>query len=412
MIRACPTPIARPTPSIRSRRSSSSSTSSSSSRSRRSRACSRTTRRGVESLRGLLVLAALWWAWAAYSWLTSATDVDEGGVRLTILGAMCAMFCAALAVPGAFGDHAVLFGVAYLLVRMLHLLLSTIVSRDDPDRRSALVRYMPTAIIGPLLILAAGFLDGNERIAVWVVALALDYLGPIVIGMRSRVAGRARALRRAARTDRPDRARRVDHRDRRRRRLRPGSGGDRGGGARNRRRLGALVALLRRRRDLRADAAQQASGVELHRIALARVQLPPPPDDRRHRALRTRAREDRRRTSMSGSRPSPRSRSASGPRSTSSATSRSCVRTTGRLFRRQDDRCDCVARPRSCGARDAGARGARARQRGVRGRRGVRGDSLSRAPAPGPAPDLRGRGGTRVPPPPPFATRGRRRAPG
>src|SRR4249919_2453617 len=46
-------------------------------------------------LRGLLVLAALWWAWAAYSWLTSATDVDEGGVRLTILGAMCAMFCAA-----------------------------------------------------------------------------------------------------------------------------------------------------------------------------------------------------------------------------------------------------------------------------------------------------------------------------
>jgi low temperature requirement protein LtrA len=133
-------------------------------------------------LRGLLVLAALWWAWVAYSWLTSATDVDEGGVRLTILGAMCAMFCAALAVPGAFGDHAVLFSAAYLLVRLLHLLLSTIVSRDDPDRRSALVRYMPTAIIGPLLLVVAGFLDGDERIVVWVVALALDYLGPEVIG--------------------------------------------------------------------------------------------------------------------------------------------------------------------------------------------------------------------------------------
>ena len=29
---------------------------------------------------GLLVLTALWWAWSAYAWLTSATDVDEGGV--------------------------------------------------------------------------------------------------------------------------------------------------------------------------------------------------------------------------------------------------------------------------------------------------------------------------------------------
>jgi low temperature requirement protein LtrA len=36
-------------------------------------------------LRGMLVLAALWWAWNGYAWLTSATDVDEGGVRLTML---------------------------------------------------------------------------------------------------------------------------------------------------------------------------------------------------------------------------------------------------------------------------------------------------------------------------------------
>jgi low temperature requirement protein LtrA len=132
--------------------------------------------------KGLLVLAALWWAWSAYAWLTSATDVDEGGVRLTMLAAMGALFCAALAVPGAFGDHAVLFGAAYLLVRLLHLALAKTVTRDDPDRRSALVRYAPTAILGPLLLLLAGFLDGNERIAVWVVALALDYLGPVVLG--------------------------------------------------------------------------------------------------------------------------------------------------------------------------------------------------------------------------------------
>jgi low temperature requirement protein LtrA len=33
------------------------------------------------------------------------------------------------------------------------------------------------------LILLAGFLEGRERIAAWLVALAIDYLGPTVIGM-------------------------------------------------------------------------------------------------------------------------------------------------------------------------------------------------------------------------------------
>ncbi len=132
--------------------------------------------------RGMLVLAALWWAWTVYAWLTSATDVDEGGVRLTMLASMAAMFAVALAVPGAFGDDAVLFGVAYFVVRLLHLVLSATVVRDDPERLGALVRFVPTAILGASLLVLAGFLDGPERIAVWLVALSVDYLGPAVVG--------------------------------------------------------------------------------------------------------------------------------------------------------------------------------------------------------------------------------------
>src|SRR5690348_5040582 len=49
--------------------------------------------------RGLLVLAAVWWAWTGYAWLTSTLDVDEGGVRLAMLAAMTAMLGVALAVP-------------------------------------------------------------------------------------------------------------------------------------------------------------------------------------------------------------------------------------------------------------------------------------------------------------------------
>jgi low temperature requirement protein LtrA len=134
-------------------------------------------------LRGMLVLAALWWAWSAFAWLTSAMDVDEGGVRLTMLASMAAMLVVALAVPGAFGDDAVLFGAVYLLVRVLHLVLSAIVARDDPDRLGAIVRFAPTATFGAMLLLVAGLLEGDARIVVWVVALAIDYLGPVVIGV-------------------------------------------------------------------------------------------------------------------------------------------------------------------------------------------------------------------------------------
>jgi low temperature requirement protein LtrA len=38
-------------------------------------------------------------------------------------------------------------------------------------------------MLGASLLVVAGFLEGDARIAVWVLALAIDYLGPFVIGM-------------------------------------------------------------------------------------------------------------------------------------------------------------------------------------------------------------------------------------
>lgn len=134
-------------------------------------------------LHAMLVLAALWWAWNVYAWLTSTVDVDEGGIRLTMLASMAAMLFVALAVPGAFGDDGVIFGCAYLLVRLLHLLLSAFVARGDSARRGALVRFVPTTVVAGLLLVAAGFVDGSVRVALWVCALAIDYLGPSVVGM-------------------------------------------------------------------------------------------------------------------------------------------------------------------------------------------------------------------------------------
>ena len=45
------------------------------------------------------------------------------------------MLIVALATPEAFGAEALVFGVAYFLVRALHLVLYIIAGRDDPELR-------------------------------------------------------------------------------------------------------------------------------------------------------------------------------------------------------------------------------------------------------------------------------------
>jgi low temperature requirement protein LtrA len=127
--------------------------------------------------RALLVLVALWWAWTGYAWLTNTVNPDEGAVRLAILGAMGAMLIVALAVPNAFGNDGVLFGVAYFSVRLLHLVLFALAARGDRDMLGSVLRLAVGATIGSALIIVAGFTDGRARAALWTVALTLDYLG-------------------------------------------------------------------------------------------------------------------------------------------------------------------------------------------------------------------------------------------
>jgi low temperature requirement protein LtrA len=131
-------------------------------------------------LRGILVLGAIWWAWAAYAWLTNTLNPEEGIVRIAMFVVMASMLVVALAVPEAFDEHGVIFGVAYLIVRSMHLALYALAARGDPDLLGAVLRMVPSSTISGVLILGAGFTEGRERTALWLVALAIDYLGVIV----------------------------------------------------------------------------------------------------------------------------------------------------------------------------------------------------------------------------------------
>jgi low temperature requirement protein LtrA len=133
---------------------------------------------------GLLILTALWWAWASYAWLTNNVDAGEGPVLAVLLAATAAMFVAALAVPEAFGDHGVLFGAAFLIVSVMQGALYALALREDRDFLAAIQRVVPWVLTGATLILVAGFFDGTVRVVLWIAALAFGLLAPGLADLR------------------------------------------------------------------------------------------------------------------------------------------------------------------------------------------------------------------------------------
>jgi low temperature requirement protein LtrA len=132
---------------------------------------------------GLLLLGALWWAWASYAWLTNLADPNDELVWGTMLLSMAAMFVAALAVPSAFGRHGVVFGASFLIVGVMQLALYALSARGDHELAKAILRIAPWSLGGAILILAGGFVHGSPKSALWVAALLVGFIGPLLTGV-------------------------------------------------------------------------------------------------------------------------------------------------------------------------------------------------------------------------------------
>lgn len=143
---------------------------------------------GEGVLRGMLILALLWWSWTGYAWLSNVVRADEGAVRLVLITAMAAMFVLALTIPEAFDDlpgglHGpVMLAVCYFVFRLMHLVMFWVIARDDPGLRAQLLRFTPSMVGGTAMLLVASTLDGTAQTLAWAAALLADYLGTLLGG--------------------------------------------------------------------------------------------------------------------------------------------------------------------------------------------------------------------------------------
>ncbi|NKR42168.1 low temperature requirement protein A [Rhodococcus hoagii] len=144
---------------------------------------------GINLLHGVLVMAVLWWSWVGYSWVANLVRADEGVVRLVMLAAMSAVFVVALTIPEAFDDlpggldGPMVFALGYFAVRLLHILVFLVISKDDPQLRRQVKRFVPSMLTGTTFLLIASQVTGPWQTVLWFLALAGDYLGTLVGGL-------------------------------------------------------------------------------------------------------------------------------------------------------------------------------------------------------------------------------------
>jgi low temperature requirement protein LtrA len=128
--------------------------------------------------RSMLALALVWWAWSAFVWAANAQATSSRTLRVVLLLAALLIFVTGLALPRAFGSEGTLFATTYAAVRFLHLALYADASRKGNASWYAIAGFSVTVAIGMALLIVGSLLGGSVRIALWAVAVAIDYAGP------------------------------------------------------------------------------------------------------------------------------------------------------------------------------------------------------------------------------------------
>ena len=140
--------------------------------------------------RSLLVLLVIWWAWTYTTWVTNMLDPDAIGVRLLVFSLMFASLVMAVAIPDAFGGRALLFAGAYVAIQVGRTaFLAFVVAERGSPRRAPATHILTWFLASGVFWLAGGFASGSSRIALWLIAIAIDYTAPLVF---YRVPGRRR----------------------------------------------------------------------------------------------------------------------------------------------------------------------------------------------------------------------------
>ncbi|RPI95156.1 MAG: low temperature requirement protein A [Chloroflexi bacterium] len=121
-------------------------------------------------LQSFLIFIVLFWMYGGYAWLTNSVPPVTAGRQLLLIAGMAAFLICALAIPNAFHETGVAFGIGYLIVILVH---GAMYVRAVGWKAA---RFVPMNFLSVAVIITAGFVNGPARYILWILAIGLHVL--------------------------------------------------------------------------------------------------------------------------------------------------------------------------------------------------------------------------------------------
>src|SRR5215212_5086736 len=121
-------------------------------------------------LQSFLIFIVLFWMYGGYVWLTNSVPPVTADRQLLLIAGMAAFLIFALAIPNAFQDTGLAFGIGYLIVIVVHGFMYV--------RAVGLkvARFVPMNFLAAGAVIAAGFVGEPARYLLWLLAIALHVI--------------------------------------------------------------------------------------------------------------------------------------------------------------------------------------------------------------------------------------------
>src|SRR5918995_6633510 len=131
------------------------------------------------ALETLFLLLVVWWAWQYTAWFTDWFDPEALPVRLMLVAVMLASLVMSVAIPGAFGERGLMFALAYVAIQVGRTAFAVLALGASHPLSGGFRRILCWFAAAGVLWVAGGLLEGEARYALWLLALAVDYSGPV-----------------------------------------------------------------------------------------------------------------------------------------------------------------------------------------------------------------------------------------
>jgi low temperature requirement protein LtrA len=124
------------------------------------------------------LLVVVWWAWIYTTWMANWFDPASPAVLAVFAAATLASLLMAAALPEAFGDRGLLFAASYVALQVGRNAAAVLLLPRAHPLRDVFERLVAWSVVSGVLWLAGGALAGDQRLILWLAALALELAAP------------------------------------------------------------------------------------------------------------------------------------------------------------------------------------------------------------------------------------------